>query len=77
MSHLRVSAGRTRQHVQDAETPLFQWLPPALPSIVTVRDHRRLLTQGTFAQQKDVLALEFVEGCVQACTFCPVRALSL
>jgi DNA repair photolyase len=77
MSHLRVSAGRTRQHVQDAETPLFQWLPPALPSIVTVRDHRRLLTQGPFAQQKDVLALEFVEGCVQTCTFCPVRALGV
>jgi DNA repair photolyase len=74
MSYNRVSAGRARQHVQDAETPLFQMLPPSLPSIERVRDHCRLLKTGPLPQQKDVLALHFVEGCVQGCTFCPVRA---
>jgi hypothetical protein len=74
MPQLRVSADQARQQRQDAETPLFRLLPPALPSIQRVREPHRLLSPGPFAQQQDVLALEFVEGCVQACPFCPVNA---
>jgi DNA repair photolyase len=74
MAQLRVSFDRARQQEQDAETPLFQLLPKALPSVERVRDHRRLLKTGSFAPQQNVLALEYVEGCIQGCSFCPVRA---
>src|SRR6266550_5968281 len=57
-----------RQHVeQDAKTPLFQHLPPALPKVVRVREARRLLHPGPFAHQPDVLSLSFIDGSVESC----------
>jgi DNA repair photolyase len=59
------------------ETPLFPLLPPALPRVVKLANRERLLRTGHFPHQPDVLALDYIEGCVHACPFCPVHAGAL
>jgi DNA repair photolyase len=62
MPYTPALAGRPRRNGQDAETPLFQALPPALPVVERVKDHRRLLNSGPLAPAKEVLTLQFAEG---------------
>ncbi|HYV34682.1 MAG TPA: radical SAM protein [Gemmataceae bacterium] len=56
-----------------AETPLFKSLPPSLPVVRKVTEGRPLLKPGPFAQQPDVMALDFIDGCGHGCPFCPAR----
>jgi len=58
---------------QDAETPLFKLLPPSLPLVERVSESRPLLKPGPFAQQPEVLSLDFIAGCGHGCPFCPAR----
>src|SRR5438445_12956140 len=74
MPQLRGSLEWTRLSRQDADTPLFHQLRPALPAVLRVKDGRRLLREGPFPLHPDVLSLDLVEGCVHGCGFCPVRA---
>lgn len=64
----------TRQAGQDAEAPLFQLLAPTLPTVRWVKETRRLLQPGPFADRRDLLAVHYAEGCGQGCPFCPERA---
>jgi DNA repair photolyase len=69
----RVVRMQTQRIEQDAETPLFKQLPPSLPAVERVNEARPLLKPGPFAQEPDVLALDFITGCGHGCPFCPVR----
>src|SRR5436190_24358568 len=64
---------RTRQTGQDADAPLFQLLPPSLPTVLKTAQDRLLLKAGPIPQQSNVLALDFMEGCGHGCPFCPSR----
>src|SRR5580765_703433 len=69
----RVRQTPGRHKGQEADTPLFKLLPPALPVVEQIAQHRPLLKTGPFTQQPAVLALDFIDGCGHGCPFCPVR----
>jgi DNA repair photolyase len=56
-----------------AEMPLFNSLGPSLPTITRVSQARPLLKPGPFAQQPEVMSLDYIDGCGHGCPFCPVR----
>jgi DNA repair photolyase len=73
MYPLAVSPVRMRHTGQDAQTPLFEKLPPGLPVVQRFLDRQRLLQRGPYADEPDVLSVQHLQGCVHGCGFCASR----
>src|SRR5207237_1432813 len=67
MTQLRGALDLAHGGRQDASTPLFQLLRPALPCVAQVKETRRLIHPGPFANQPEVLTLSFIDGTVDGC----------
>jgi DNA repair photolyase len=54
----------------------IETVPNQLPEVIRVRRQGRVLHPSPVAQERDVLSLNLLAGCVHRCAFCSIRAHS-